>query len=305
MTGSVVPASLPATGAASSGMPAAPLLRSSLDLPEAGRRLAGLAAGVATGLRVDDLWNLTVPPDWVLTEPMAVDNLRLHVVKGGQGTYVVDGTRFAMRRGLVMLLHPRLAFTHDVNRRDPVVLMSLHVSFPGLTADAPGWWLAAEVGDEAAAWCELADDLYQAQTGGDAWERAHAVPALLTLALARLRRLCQAGTGPAFDVRVEALRDHLQRYPEDGRPLSVLAAMQGLSGDHLARLFRRQVGVSPQQYRLRVVMDRARLLLEQTGASVGTVAERFGYADQFVFSRLFRRVHGRPPSAFHARRQSV
>jgi AraC-like DNA-binding protein len=52
------------------------------------------------------------------------------------------------------------------------------------------------------------------------------------------------------------------------------------------------------QYVRRRRLQLARELLTTTSLSIGEVAERSGYDDQFHFSRAFKQAHGVNPSAY-------
>ncbi len=79
-----------------------------------------------------------------------------------------------------------------------------------------------------------------------------------------------------------------------------LARTVGLSPEHLARLFRRHLGLSPSTFlreeRLRLGIQ----LLEQTGLSVADVAQRAGFATPQHFARLLRRATDLAPTQLRA-----
>lgn len=74
-----------------------------------------------------------------------------------------------------------------------------------------------------------------------------------------------------------------------------LAAIAGLSIRQLERLFRAHLGITPGAHDRRVRLDRARLLLRQTGLSVLEVAVACGFASASHFSRAYRAAFGHSP----------
>ena len=82
---------------------------------------------------------------------------------------------------------------------------------------------------------------------------------------------------------------------------AALASAVGMSREHLHRLFRAALGVTPGQYlRLcRVALARRRL---RAGDRIAEVALACDFADQAHFSRWFRRYLGVTPRAFAAAR---
>ncbi|WP_280400472.1 helix-turn-helix domain-containing protein [Nocardia carnea] len=77
-----------------------------------------------------------------------------------------------------------------------------------------------------------------------------------------------------------------------------LAQRAGLSTRTLARRFTEQLGTSPGQWLLRQRLDAARVLLEQTGLPVETIARRVGLASAVNLRRHFRTQLGTTPGAY-------
>ena len=76
-----------------------------------------------------------------------------------------------------------------------------------------------------------------------------------------------------------------------------IAERFGLSYETFRKKFTRRFGVSPQRYRMRHLMQKAILLLNEENLSVKETASRLGFCDEFYFSRAFRKLTGRPPSS--------
>jgi transcriptional regulator GlxA family with amidase domain len=74
-----------------------------------------------------------------------------------------------------------------------------------------------------------------------------------------------------------------------------LAAAVHLSVSQLTRLFRRDLGISPGAYLVRLRMIRARYLVEQTRLTVAEIRAQVGISDPSHFARDFRRAHGLSP----------
>ena len=77
-----------------------------------------------------------------------------------------------------------------------------------------------------------------------------------------------------------------------------VAAELGISGGHLARIFKARTGLTFAEYLMRYRMKRAVELLRDPSVRVGEVADLVGYADQRHFSVLFRRLVGLTPTSF-------
>jgi len=83
-------------------------------------------------------------------------------------------------------------------------------------------------------------------------------------------------------------------------PLQVatLAARANISPSHFFALFKRQIGCAPIDYFIRLRMQHACRLLDETVMSVKEVAATLGYEDPFYFSRIFKSVNQVAPSEY-------
>ena len=82
------------------------------------------------------------------------------------------------------------------------------------------------------------------------------------------------------------------------QPLSQIAQTMDLSYDTFRRRFARIVGISPQQYRNRSLIERACRLMRETNLNNKEIAYRLGFYDEFHFSHRFKRIVGRSTSDY-------
>ena len=101
-------------------------------------------------------------------------------------------------------------------------------------------------------------------------------------------------TWPADD-RARAVADAIVGDPADDPGMAALARLAGTSQRTLHRLFQRETGCGPGEWRTRMRM-RAALDLLAAGTPVGTVARRVGYRTPSAFVAAFRRVLGTTPA---------
>lgn len=131
--------------------------------------------------------------------------------------------------------------------------------------------------------------------------RGQQAQALARAAAQALRQAMQAEAGfappAAMPARVRALCEALQSDEAAATDLALLARRSGLSREHLHRLFRKTIGLTPQEYaRLSRIARAKRLLLQ--GAALSDAAHQCGFADQAHFSRWFKRYFGVTPAAY-------
>ena len=83
------------------------------------------------------------------------------------------------------------------------------------------------------------------------------------------------------------------------QPVSMraLAAICGWSYDHFQHVFRREIGLSPQQYLIRQRLSRSAEMLRE-GSSCTDAAYACGFSSAAQFSTMFRRAYGVAPRDF-------
>ncbi len=98
------------------------------------------------------------------------------------------------------------------------------------------------------------------------------------------------------DARLHAVAAALERAPDDRRTLAEWSRVAGASERTLARLFRRETGLSFREWR-----QRSRLLASlgalDEGASVTAAAIDCGYDSPSAFIAAFKRLFGRTPGS--------
>jgi AraC-like DNA-binding protein len=140
---------------------------------------------------------------------------------------------------------------------------------------------------------------------------------LIDLALLGMPTMDLRVTSLAIDLLVDALGSARTPGPDDDAiaaftrcadaaacaaecPLPAFLAREGLTFETFRKAFRRRTGLFPRQYWQQRKLDRARILLSHSHETVGRIAQATGFTDIYHFSRWFRRLAGRPPSAFRA-----
>ena len=99
------------------------------------------------------------------------------------------------------------------------------------------------------------------------------------------------------DGRIAALIEFIRNHFTEDLSLLQMAEIVRLNPFHLARLFRKKIGVSPYEYLLILRVEYARRLL-RSGEKVKEAALEAGFYDASHFSRSFRKIAGMSPKFF-------
>ncbi len=105
---------------------------------------------------------------------------------------------------------------------------------------------------------------------------------------------------PQLSVPVTHTIDYLSEHFGESLSVSDLAKVAGVSGSHLAHLFRAETGLTVRDYLNRVRVEIARDLLAHTDKNLSEIAAFVGFFDTSHLSRMFRQVQGERPSAYRA-----
>jgi signal transduction histidine kinase/DNA-binding LacI/PurR family transcriptional regulator/AraC-like DNA-binding protein len=84
------------------------------------------------------------------------------------------------------------------------------------------------------------------------------------------------------------------------RPLArwEIADAIGVSEDYLSRVFHADLGLSPWDYLNRYRIEQSKGMLRHSSTPIRVIACQVGFRDPLYFSRVFRKLTGRSPSAF-------
>lgn len=288
-----------------------------LDLTRGGRGAGLLAENVAAGrrfiLRLRGPWR----PDpcvalggWERCSPHykvernSYPFAVIELVAGGGGEAVAGGRRIPLSAGVCFAVKAGASCRISTDPARPLEKYFFALaggSVPALLRSAglggAGFRKVAGLGE----FREIADlVIREAQAGGSraAQVCSHLIRALLEkIAEQPPDGAPEPGPGGArARARFEECRAFIDANALALRSLSDAAAALRLDPSSLCRLFRRFLGVPPHQYLLRRKMSAAAALLTGRGATVQAVARRVGFEDPFHFSRVFKAVHGLPPS---------
>src|SRR3990172_7221916 len=100
-------------------------------------------------------------------------------------------------------------------------------------------------------------------------------------------------------------RDMLRDTGDGTLSVQDVAREVGMSPFHFIRLFKAVFGETPKQCQLRARLERAKVLLMMTEASVTDICMEVGFSSLGTFSYVFARRVGMAPSAYRAGARSM
>ncbi|MDO3409047.1 AraC family transcriptional regulator [Saccharibacillus sp. CPCC 101409] len=243
--------------------------------------------------------------------PKIYDYFLLHVVERGRGAFVHEGQTYELEAGDAFLIRPGRLVSYVSDRGAPWSYRWIAFAGPlaedavrtaGLTAQHPVFRPSGE--SDIPSLLNDTLEVFRSRRAG-----AHlASLGYLHLILAAAEDVVRGESAvPAADTAGSLAVKQMIRYMTDqyAHPVSIedMCHSLGYNRAYLSRMFKKETGVAPVTYLLRLRIDKARgLLRERPDLSVQQIAASVGLTDPLYFSRQFQRLHGQAPTAY---RESV
>ena len=242
--------------------------------------------------------------------PRTRKNYHLHVILSGRGTLEVRGERFQLHQNQAFLLKPGEEIRYQADQKAP--WRYCWVAYNGKRAksylDAAGFPDGVNVRDchvDTHAFLRIVQRLLECTevTVYNELRRLGLALEFLSLMMESAAR----GEGAAqrrHDYPPDVYVDHaldMIRLNYAKVTVSALARYIGINRSYLTHIFKRRMGVSPQEYLLRFRLDRGRQLLLTTDFSIQEIGRQVGYENSLTFSKMFKNAYGISPRNYRLR----
>lgn len=234
----------------------------------------------------------------------------LHVVISGKGRMMVNGTTYNVHAGQFFLLKENEEVHYKADEEDP-------------------WYYAwiCLIGDSAKKYMEDAgftDGVYVLDCKVDPMNFVAIVKEMIARPYldnsSELWRLSLAARFMSYATESWEILTQTQRRRDDLTAddyvnyavryirsnyshirIAEVADYIGISRSYFTEIFKRKIYMSPQEFLMKVRINRAKELLEQTQLPISVVAASVGYEDQLAFSRIFKKKIGESPEKYRKR----
>jgi len=231
-------------------------------------------------------------------EPPVFTDFDFWCVMEGRGVLRLNGVRHHLEAGVGFLFQPgdEVAGSHDPDA--PLTVFACHLDpvrpfFGGgnRLCEDPLQFRLPHIGAFRGYAEESARALHQGEHSSE-----HQCLLKLLVAAMVVRALSGGGDGlPEAPAALQSLVLDIKARPGIDWSLSKMAKRSFLSIPQFTRNFRRFFGSSPQQFVIRMRIQRAVHLLRESQLPIKAIAESLGYEDHFFFHRQFKSVAGVTP----------
>lgn len=233
------------------------------------------------------------------------EGYHLHVILSGKGVLSVNGKITQLHFGQMFITKPGEDTWYRADREDP--WSYCWMAYDGTEAprytDAAGFtsginWLNCRI-DVTRFYTLVLNTLEYSSNlhlSGDLHRLAKLMEflALSIESAQRDNKVSQRKPEYNSAVYVEYAVNYLQANYANAK-VNDLALQIGINRSYLTSIFRKQMGISPQEYLMQYRMDKAQDLLLETDISVQEIALRVGYENALTFSKIFKSYYGLSP----------
>ncbi len=97
---------------------------------------------------------------------------------------------------------------------------------------------------------------------------------------------------------------YIQEHFYEDIDIALLSELCFLSTAQFYRVFKKELSLTPVEYRNRLRINRAKLLLQEEDLTVGEIAVQLGYENIYYFSRAFKSAVGLSPTKYREKEYS-
>ncbi|THF82240.1 helix-turn-helix transcriptional regulator [Cohnella fermenti] len=228
-----------------------------------------------------------------------------------KGTFTIGGKTHKLRSGMLLYIRPGAPHAIETVPGTAGRFYSVHFSFGRVDIGEDGWGIREEVQPLPLQAAQTLADSYQVEDSfrrlAETWLAK--LPGYEFLSAALLQQLLvaialklkKADRRFAASHKIERIIRYMQDHLQDKLTLGQLAEQAQWSPTYLSRTFRDITGCTVIEYINKLKMDKAKEMMLMGGKKVKEVAKALGYADEFYFSRVFKRSEGMSPSEYYSK----
>lgn len=224
---------------------------------------------------------------------------RLHYIVGGRGRLSCAAGRFPVHGGSFMIMRPDEQYRLSSSSRGSFISQYMvatdgHGGIGDLPSALPGGVRIFDIGASGRSFFE---QLRLKHASGNPLLREAARHQLLSFLLG-LAGMGHAEMAPGDSHHIETALRLMQENIRRRLGLEDIATQVGLNKSYFVRLFRRRLGMAPMRYFNELKINAACHLLLDTDMTVAEISAHLGFAEEFYFSRCFKKFKGVSPAGF-------
>ncbi|GIO34528.1 hypothetical protein J2TS6_56690 [Paenibacillus albilobatus] len=235
----------------------------------------------------------------------------LLLVTEGSGSITIGDKNHALQSGMLYYVGPGTFHSLEPHSSQPAGVLTVHFSCSRVILNDGRWEIAEEEPALHPAPAQSLKDAYAAQDMFhklvECWNAK--LPGyefmskilLQQLFVAIAQHLKKQRQPDAASLKVDKIIQHMHDKIDGKITLGEMSELVRLSPAYLSRTFKETTGYSLIEFFNKLKIDKAKELLVEGERKVKEVARELGYADEFYFSRMFKKIEGVSPSEFYSK----
>ena len=241
--------------------------------------------------------------------PAVRKDFLIHYITAGKGIYQVGEKSYELGEGSYFLICPGVTTFYQADKKDP--WSYLWVGFNGMRAESYLAYLHLNRKDKLTGVCKnkkallsCVEEMLKAKelTYANELKREAQLYLFLSELAAQSR---ETEEKKSYDYPVQVYVEHALQYMQEHYREAVrvkdVADFVGLNRSYLTSSFKKILGETPQEYLIRLRMEKAEELLKTTKEPVAEIASLVGYEDPLTFSKVFKRERGVSPKEYRGK----
>ena len=231
----------------------------------------------------------------------------LHLVKKGKGSLEIGKKKYQIQEGQMFFISTRQEAWYEADKEDPWIYTWVgfvgykaqeYIMNAGFSTENPV--RKVECTEELSHYIDEMIDAHQLSIE-DELKRNGLLMLFLSSLINDYRKHSPGASIPhAYpgSVYVKHALEYITKNYNKKIKINELADYIGVNRSYLTCSFKKVMGCSPQEYLVRLRIDKAKSLLERTDLSINDVANAVGYTDQMAFSKIFKQNCGLSPRSY-------
>lgn len=239
--------------------------------------------------------------------PKVYDYYLLHYVEQGQGEFVTEWSRYTLTAGDCFLIEPNQLVSYASDTVNPWRYRWIAfngsgaaelVRHAGFTPEIPVFHGTAD--NNIPNCLRMVLETFRSKSQSSHLESLGYLYLIMGEARKSLMKEPPHASGESGIQRtVKQMIHHMSSQYAHPVSIEQMCAGLGYNRAYLSRIFKRETGMAPVTYLLKLRIDKSRQLLrDRPELSIEQISASVGLADALYFSRQFRRLQGMSPSEY-------
>lgn len=240
--------------------------------------------------------------------PYVRESYVIHIVKKGKGTFSVNGKSYDLGPGQAFIIRPGEETTYRADDDDP--WSYLWVGFHGYRAEDFIESMGYKKNNPIVKieQMDVCVGCVEKMLAASQITRINEVKRLSELMMLfatvmednASEETVSDNTEYPSKIYVRAAVDFITEKYMNKIKIDDIADFIGISRSHLTGSFKKEMGVSPQEYLINFRLEKAASLLRSSKEQINIIAYQCGYEDSLSFSKAFKQKFGMSPKAFRS-----